>query len=203
MKITKFLSLIFSILAIAFAGFSYFGFNRKAGDLEYALQNECKLYAGLFLALAVVAIIVTLIKRDKAIVVPLLGFVTTGIYFVRNVFGDIEFHQTVLEIITPTENTSVLTILLFVTFVAFAFVSVVVKADWAKWYVIGYFVLLLLSTLKFLPSIAFDDHKVPYALLSYSMISGYVAFIAYLFPVPNKEKEPATEPVEAKKEVTE
>ena len=204
MKISKIISLIFSILAVALAFFSFIELSKIEGNSDFTLVKECKLYASLFLGFAIIAIIVTIIKKEKQIVVPLLGFVTTGIYFVRNIFGDITFHQTVLEIITPTENTSVLTILLFMAFLAFIILSVEKKYNWSKWYVVGYFILLLLSTLKFLPYIAFDDTKWAYSLVSYSMISGYLAFIAFMFPTYEKKKvekkEEAKELIEGPKE---
>ncbi len=188
MKISKIISLIFSILAVILAFFSFIELSKVEGNPDYTLVNECKLYASSFLGFAIVAIIITIIKKEKQIVVPLLGFVTTGIYFVRNIFGEIPFHQTVLEIITPTENTSVLTILLFMAFLAFIIVSVVKNYNWSRWYVVGYFILLLLSTLKFLPYIAFDDTQLAYSLVSYSMISGYLAFLAFFFPTYEKKK---------------
>ena len=204
MKISKILSLIFSILAVVLAFFSFIELSKLEGNIDHPLVKECKLYTSLFLAFAIIAIIVTIVKKEKQIVVPLLGFVTTGIYFVRNIFGDIEFHQTVLEIITPTENTSVLTILLFMAFLAFIFVSVEKNYNWSRWYVVGYFILLLLSTLKFLPYIAFDDTKWAYSLVSYSMITGYLAFLAFFFPTYEKKKvekkEEAKELIEEPKE---
>ena len=200
MKKIKVLSLIFGIISFVLAIYSFTALNADSNDPNYQIQNEFKLYAILFTVFMLAAVIITIAKKEKAIVVPLLGFVTAGIYFVKKLETGIQGNNSILDLISPTENNSVLTFLLFITFIAFVFVSVIKNTNWSKYYVIGYFALLILSTFKFLPDITLNDDMKAYTIISYSMIAGYISLLSFFIPYKEKVKKENEEKALVKEE---
>ena len=67
-------------------------------------------------------------------------------------------------------------------------------------YVAAYFALLVFTTFKFLPEIAMDKDMLPFATLTYSMISGYIAAIILFIPVEKKQNMETNEASSSKEE---
>ena len=199
MKKVKVLSLILGIIALALAAFSFFAMKRDESDPNFQTLNQFKLFAILFAVFMLVAVIINIMKKEKAIVLPLLGFVASGIYFVKKLYEGNQFNEAIFDTISPTENNSVLTLLLFITFIAFVFVSVIKNTNWSKYYVIGYFALLILSTFKFLPTITFNKDMVPYTICAYAMVSGYLSFLCFFLPAKETKEEIKKETAEEPK----
>lgn len=189
MKITKTLAIILSIVSfgLAVAGLAFMDW--KEMDMNYEFHNQFKLYAILFAVFMLVFFIIAVTKKNKLVLLPLLGFVPTGIYFVKKLSDGFVLNQSVLDIISPAENNSVLTLLLFVGFIVCVIVSIIKENKFTKLYVVGYFALLILSTIKFLSEITMNKDLMPITFVTYSMVFGYATLMLFFFPSLVKENE--------------
>ena len=192
MKLSKVFAIIFGIASLACAGASLAFMDWKE-SINFDEHNQYKLFAFLFIALMLVFVIIAIAKKNKLALIPLLGFVPTGIYFVKKLYENHEFNQSIIDVVSPTENTTVLTLLLFCGFIGCAIVSALKDNKYTKMYVVGYFTLLILSTIKFLPEITMNKELLPYTFLSYSMVVGYAAFLLFFFPGGEAKAQPKEE----------
>ncbi len=194
MKITKILAIIFAIASIglAAAGLAFMDWDEIGVNYDY--HNQFKLYAFLFGILMIAFFVIAVVKKSKLVVLPLVGFVPTGIYFVKKLYDGMAFNQSIIDVISPTENFSVLTLLLFIAFIACVIVSIVKENKFTKLYVVGYFALLILGTIKFLPDITMNKELMPITFLAYSMVAGYAAFMVFFIPCFCQAKEAEEKP---------
>ena len=194
MKITKILAIIFAVAAIglAAAGLAFMDWDEMG--LNYDYHNQFKLYAFLFGILMIAFFVIAVVKKSKLVVITLVGFVPTGIYFVKKLYDGMAFNQSIIDVISPTENFSVLTLLLFIAFIVCVIVSIVKENKFTKFYVVGYFALLILGTIKFLPDITMNKELMPITFLAYSMVAGYAAFMVFFIPCFCQAKETEEKP---------
>ena len=182
MKITKILAIIFAAVSVCLAGAGLAFMDWDEMGLNYDYHNQFKLYAFLFGILMIAFFVIAVVKKSKLVVIPLVGFVPTGIYFVKKLYDGMAFNQSIIDVISPTENFSVLTLLLFIAFIVCVIVSIVKENKFTKFYVVGYFALLILGTIKFLPDITMNKELMPITFLAYSMVAGYAAFMVFFIP---------------------
>ena len=202
MKITKKLAIILAIVSFGFAVASLAFMDWKEMDMNYEFHNQYKLYSFLFAALMIVFFIIAVTKKNKGVILPLLGFVPTGIYFVKKLYDAIVVNESVIDIISPADSNSVLTLLLFIAFITCAILSVIKENKFTKFYVVGYFALLILTTLKFLPEITMNKDLMPITFVAYSMVFGYAALMVFYIPTCCKACEEKVETTETKAEET-
>ena len=187
MKISKIFAIILGIvsLGLAFGSLAFMDWDKTAAN--YDLHNQFKLYSILLGAFMLVFVIIAIAKKNKGVIVPLLAFVPTGIYFVKKLYEINHFNQSIIDVISPADSTTVLTLLLFIGFIACVIASVIKNNKYTKFYVIGYFALLILSSFKFLPDITMNKDLLPITMIAYSMVVGYGALL--LFFIPGKDSE--------------
>ena len=207
MKITEILTLIFAAASVCLvaAGLAFMEWNKE--NDQYYIDNPYKIYGFIFGILMIAFYVIILTKKSKFAFIPLLCFVPAGIYFVRRVYDVFEgvgmtLNQSVIDVVLPTENYNVITLLLFVAFITCIIVSIVKENKFTKLFVVGYLALLILSTIKFLPEITITAEFNPVTFLSYGMVAGYAAFMLFFIPCFSKKSEeiPNEEPVVEDKE---
>lgn len=185
MKKIKIISLILSIIALVLAGFAFKGYLVAPEDERYTTFLPFKAFSVLFIIFILVLIVVNLVRREKFSLIPLLAIITTGIYFskkVNVVLGNNDL--SIIDLVSPADSTSVLTFIVFVAFVIFAFVALFKNKNWARFVVIGYISYLILTTFKLIPVI-YDNS--PYQILLYTMILSYLSLLTYFLPTKEKE----------------
>ena len=200
MKKIKILSSIFIILSILLAAYAIPQLNLAETSPTYNVNKQYLLYSLLFILFSLILFILLIIKKDKLIAFPLLGFIATGLYYVRKIYETGNYNNTILDVISPNETFTVLTFLLFVGFIVCLFVGTYKNNKYTKMYVAAYFALLVFTTFKFLPEIAMDKDMQPFATLTYSMISGYIAAIILFIPVEKKQNMETNEASSSKEE---
>lgn len=202
MKITKILAIIFAIASIglAAAGLAFMDWDEMG--LNYDFHNQFKVYAFLFGILMIVFFIIAIAKKSKFVIIPLLGFVPTGIYFGKKLYENIAVNRSILDVVSPIDNTSVLTLLLFAGFIACVIVSIIKENKFTQLFVVGYLALLILTNIKFLTEITMVKDLMPITFVTYSMVAGFAAFMLFFVPCFCKcnEEKPAEEPVVEKTE---
>lgn len=189
MKKIKIISLILSIIALILAVFAFRGYLVSSDDERRATFLPFNALSLLFIIFILVLIVVNLVRREKFSLIPLLAIITTGIYFTKKlnvVLGNNDL--SIIDLVSPADSTSVLTFIVFVAFVTFAFVAVFKNKNWARFVVIGYISYLILTTFKLIPIIYVES---PYQILLYTMILSYLSLLTYF--LPTKEKEIKTE----------
>lgn len=199
MKITKILAIIFAAVSVclAAAGLAFMEWSSEGEN--YAVHNPLKVYGFLFGILMIVFYVIALTKKSKLAIIPLIGFVPAGIYFVKKIYevfdvAGMTFNQSIIDVVSPTENFNVITLLLFVAFITCAIISIVKDNKFTKLFVVGYFALLILSTIKFLPEITMFSELKPITFLSYGMVAGYAAFMLFFIPCFSQAKEDKDQP---------
>lgn len=202
MKATKALTVILAIVSFVFAVASLAFMDWDKMGMNYEFHNQFKLFAALFAVLMVVVFAIILGKKNKFVILPLVGFVPTAFYFVKKLYDGMQFNQTVIDVVSPTENTSVLTLLLFAGFIACAVISAIKENKYTKFYTVGYLAFLILTTLKFLPDITMNKDLMPITFLAYSMVFGYAAFMIAFIPTCQAKENEACEKQEESKEET-
>lgn len=185
MKKIKIISLILSIITLVLAGFAFKGYLVSPDDERYTTFLPFKAFSVLFILFILVLIVVNLVRREKFSLIPLLAIITTGIYFTKKinvVLGNNDL--SIIDLVSPADSTSVLTFIVFVAFVIFAFVALFKNKNWARFVVIGYISYLILTTFKLIPIIYVES---PYQILLYTMILSYLSLLTYFLPTKEKK----------------
>lgn len=208
MKTNKKVSICLAIFAIACAGAALAFMDWSKSDSNYLEHNTIKLYPILMATFMCILIGLTIKKKYKLVFLPLLGFIATGFYYVLKLYDGFNFNQAIFDIVSPSENFSVLTVLLFIGFIVSVFLSAIKDNKIAKYFVIGYLALIVASTIKFIPEIAINKDLFPYSFTVYSMVIGYLSLLVFFIPSKDEEntepkKEFTEEKAESKKEFTE
>lgn len=198
MKSNK-LSILFTIISVVLALISLSGVAWDKELVDHAVHMQFILYPILFALFMVILFIVLLAKKEKAVILPLLGFLTTGLIFIKKVVTFVATNSSILDIVSPTDNTSVLTVLLFIGFIVCVFASLYKGCKYTNLYVAGYFTLLILTTINFLPEIIATEELTLYTFITFSMIAGYLSFVIF-FLGGKKQEEKKEEKLEAKEE---
>lgn len=196
MKKIKIISLILSIIALILAVFAFKGYLVSSDDERRATFLPFNALSLLFIIFILVLIVVNLVRREKFSLIPLLAIITTGIYFTKKlnvVLGNNDL--SIIDLVSPADSTSVLTFIVFVAFVTFAFVAVFKNKNWARFVVIGYISYLILTTFKLIPIIYVES---PYQILLYTMILSYLSLLTYFLPTKEKEIKSENKVIENK-----
>ena len=88
--------------------------------------------------------------------------------------------------------------ILFIVFIVCAFASIFKGCKYTNLYVAGYFVLLALTTISFLPNITTKEFMMFYTLNSWSMVLGYISFMILFLGGKKEEKKPEENKEETK-----
>lgn len=189
MKTNKIVTIVLALVSVACAIAALIFMDWKSTATHYAEHNTIKLYPVIMSAFMVLLLALTIKKKDKLVFLPLLGFMATSFYFVEKLYDGNNFNETVLDVLNPSENLSVLTMLLFFGFIAAVFISIIKDNKYSKIFVIAYLALLVASTIKFLPEITINKDLLPYTLTAYSMVLGYISLMVFFIPVDEKNNE--------------
>lgn len=194
-------TILFVIISIALAVYSIiFMHQNKSLDPETNDFKNYYIYPALLAAFMLVLLVEVLVKKEKVALVALFGFVATALYFIKKLYDVIQFNSAIFDTISPTENSDVITLLLFIGFIVCAIVSVVKNNKYTKFYVVGYFVLLIVSLFKILPDTVIDKGAREFGLVTLSIIAGYTALLVSFIPTIENKNE--TKEVEEVKEET-
>ena len=196
-------TILFVIISIALAVYSIiFMHQNKSLDPETNDFKNYFIYPALLAAFMLVLLVEVLVKKEKVALVALFGFVATALYFIKKLYDVIQFNSAIFDTISPTENNDVITLLLFIGFIVCAIVSVVKNNKYTKFYVVGYFVLLIVSLFKILPDTVIDKGAREFGLVTLSIIAGYTALLVSFIPTIENKNE-AKEVEEVKEETNE
>lgn len=196
-------TILFVIISIALAVYSIiFMHQNKSLDPETNDFKNYYIYPALLAAFMLVLLVEVLVKKEKVALVALFGFVATALYFIKKLYDVIQFNSAIFDTISPTENNDVITLLLFIGFIVCAIVSVVKNNKYTKFYVVGYFVLLIVSLFKILPDTVIDKGAREFGLVTLSIIAGYTALLVSFIPTIENKNE-AKEVEEVKEETNE
>ena len=194
-------TILFVIISIALAVYSIiFMHQNKSLDPETNDFKNYFIYPALLAAFMLVLFVEVLVKKEKVALVALFGFVATALYFIKKLYDVIQFNSAIFDTISPTENSDVITLLLFIGFIVCAIVSVGKNNKYTKFYVVGYFVLLIVSLFKILPDTVIDKGAREFGLVTLSIIAGYTALLVSF--IPTIENKNDTKEVEEVKEET-
>lgn len=186
MKKTNILSIIFALVALVLAGLGTYGTMHYANNAnaDGEMYKQFIAFGYVFVGLMLITLILAIAKKNKAALFVMVAFTATSIYFVKKLSGGFEVDRAIFDVVSPADNTNVLTLLLFVGFVVCAILYLFKGTKYTNYFVIGYILLLVLTTIKFFPVI-FNDWLFPSLVLG--MISGYLSFTGFF--LGNKKEE--------------